>query len=75
MKVWTDAIAALQSHGQRTGFGVNSTPPTEVPVGLLLLFYQMENANIIDEASKSSCITWQFFRELKKKAKNLLENN
>lgn len=27
----------------------------------------MENANVIDEASESSCITWQFFQELRKK--------
>lgn len=34
VKAWTDAIAALQTRGQRTGFGVNSSPPTEVPVGV-----------------------------------------
>lgn len=53
-KSWTDVIAALQMHGQHTGFKVNSTPPTKFPVEVefLFLLYQMENASINDEASQ-----------------------
>lgn len=33
----------------------------------------MENANIIDEALKSSCVTWQFFQKFIEKAKNFFK--